>query len=314
MDTRNRRNKGNLYDEEQIRRVLTGSGIDVYSDLSSDYMVFCPFHNNVRTPAAEVNKETGTFFCFSCQKTASLNELIMHTSGRSYFEAERFIQSKAADIDLNDQVAKKLKKQEDYVPFDELLIKRLNIQALESSRAMNYYQYRKITQGSVEKFQLGYSEKQDMITIPVHAPDGMLLGFVGRSIEGKTFKNTPGLPKSKTLFNVHRIRAESKVYVVESSFDAIRLDQVGIPAVATLGANVSNFQIELLQKYFNNIFVIADNDEAGDGMAKRIQARSSIPVSVIKLNKQYKDIGDMPDDEIKKLDISFDSTIANMLK
>jgi DNA primase len=238
----------------------------------------------------------------------------MHTSGRSYFEAERFIKSKAAEISLDDQINKKLKKQEDYTPFDELMIKRLNIQAIESPRAVNYYSYRKITKGSIEKFQLGYSEKQDMITIPVHAPDGMLLGFVGRSVEGKTFKNTPGLPKSKTLFNIHRVKAEDKVYVVESSFDAIRLDQVGMPAVATLGANVSNFQIELLQKYFNNIYVIADNDEAGDSMAKRVQDRSSLPVSIIKLNKQYKDIGDMPDDEIKNLDISFDSTIASMLK
>jgi len=277
-------------------------------------MIFCPFHNNVRTPAAEVNKETGIFFCFSCQKTASLNELTMHTSGRSYFEAERFIKSKAAEANIDDQIVKKLKKQEDYVPFDELLIKRLNIAAMDSQRAIDYYTYRKIEKRSIEKFQLGYSEKQDMITIPVHAPDGLPLGFVGRSIEGKTFKNTPGLPKSKTLFNIHRVRTEDRVYVVESSFDAIRLDQVGMPAVATLGANVSNFQVDLLQKYFNNIFVIADNDEAGESMSKRIQDKSSLPVSIIKLNKQYKDIGDMPDSEIKNLDISFDSTIANMLK
>jgi hypothetical protein len=27
------------------------------------------------------------------------------------------------------------------------------------------------------------------------------VGFVGRSIEGKDFKNTPGLPKTKILFN-----------------------------------------------------------------------------------------------------------------
>lgn len=314
MDTRNRRDKSDIYDEEQIRRVLTGSGISVYSDLGSDYMIFCPFHNNTRTPAAEVNKETGIFFCFSCQKAASLNELIMHTSGRSYFEAERFIKSKATNDNIDSQIEKKLKKQEEYVPFDELLVKKLNQQALASSRAMDYYGYRKISKHSVEKFQLGFSEKQDMITIPVHAPDGLLLGFVGRSIEGKTFKNTPGLPKSKTLFNIHRVRAEDRVYVVESSFDAIRLDQVGMPAVATLGANVSNFQIELLQKYFNNIYVIADNDEAGSGMATRIQNRASVPVSIVKLDKQYKDIGDMPDDEIKKLNISFDNTIASMLK
>jgi DNA primase len=142
----------------------------------------------------------------------------------------------------------------------------------------------------------------------------MDVGFVGRSIEGKDFKNTPGLPKSKTLFNIHRVKTASRVYVVESSFDAIRLDQVGFPAVATLGANVSNAQTDLLQKYFNDIIVIADNDEAGGNMKNKIADRLGSRVSVIKLDKQYKDIGDMPDDEIAKLSFQFDKSIMAMLK
>jgi DNA primase len=101
--------------------------------------------------------------------------------------------------------------------------------------------------------------------------------------------------------------------VVESSFDAIRLDQVGFPAVATLGANVSNIQIELLQKYFNNIIVIGDNDEAGGNMKTKIVEKLGSRVSVIQLNKQYKDIGDMDDKSIKELDYQFDKSILSML-
>ena len=141
----------------------------------------------------------------------------------------------------------------------------------------------------------------------------MCIGFVGRSIEGKEFKNTPGMPKSKLLFNLHRVKTADKVYVVESSFDAIRLDQVGFPAVATLGANVSNIQIELLKKYFNNIIVIADNDEAGGNMKTKIIEKLGSRVSVITLEKQYKDIGDMMDEDIAKLDVAFDKTILSML-
>jgi DNA primase len=152
-----------------------------------------------------------------------------------------------------------------------------------------------------------------MVTIPVHAPDSMLVGFVGRSIEGKEFKNTPGLPKGKVLFNLHRVKTSRTVYVVESSFDVIRLDQVGIPAVATLGANVSNAQIELLQKYFNDIIVIADNDEAGGNMKTRLVERLGNRVSVLQLEKQYKDIGDMDDDAIKNLSFEFDKSIMAML-
>ncbi len=245
---------------------------------------------------------------------ASLTEFIMHSSGRTYFESVRYIKSKETETNIEQIVNKALVVKPDYNQFDQVIIKRLNQQALDAPRAMRYYNGRLITDASVKKFSLGFSEKQDMVTIPVHSPDGIEVGFVGRSIEGKDFKNTPGLPKSKILFNLHRVKTSSKVYVVESSFDAIRLDQCGFPAVATLGANVSNFQTDLLKKYFNNIIVIADNDEAGGNMKDKIIERLGPRVTVIKLDKQYKDIGDMPDEAIKNLDESFDKSIAAMLQ
>jgi 5S rRNA maturation endonuclease (ribonuclease M5) len=234
-------------------------------------------------------------------------------SSRTYFEAIRFIKSKEVESDLSYQINQTLVKKPDYIPYDELMIKRLNLQAIDSPRAMRYYNGRLITEASVRKFDLGFSEKQDMVTIPVHSPDGTPVGFVGRSVEGKEFKNTPGLPKSKVLFNLHRVKTSSKVYVVESSFDAIRLDQCGFPAVATLGANVSNIQTDLLQKYFNNIIVIADNDEAGGNMKDKIVERLGNRVSVVQIDKKYKDIGDMSDEAIKNIDETFDKSIISML-
>jgi DNA primase len=152
-----------------------------------------------------------------------------------------------------------------------------------------------------------------MVTIPVHSPDGMTIGFVGRSVEGKEFKNTPGLPKSKILFNLHRVKTSSIIYVVESSFDAIRLDQVGFPAVATLGANVSVSQIKLLEKYFNNVVLVADNDEAGSIMKDKLIEKLGSLVSVINIDKKYKDIGDMDDDAIRNIEFQFDKSISSML-
>jgi len=142
----------------------------------------------------------------------------------------------------------------------------------------------------------------------------MCIGFVARTIEGKDFKNTPGLPKSKILFNLHKVKTSTTVYVVESSFDAIRLDQVGFPAVATLGANVSVSQIKLLEKYFNNVVLVADNDEAGSIMKDKLVEKLGSLVTVIQLDKKYKDIGDMSNEEIKKLEFQFDNSIIAMLK
>jgi DNA primase len=303
-----------LYTTQQIHRVLTGAGIDIEAEYGTDYIIFCPYHNNNRTPAGEVSKESGLFFCFGCQTTRSLIELIMHMTSRTYFETVRFIKSKETETDIEAVINKALHQLPDFVQYDELLIKRLNKQALDSPRAMTYFEGRRLTRESVIKFDLGYSEKQDSVIIPMQSPDGMSIGFVARTIEGKEFKNTPGLPKSKILFNLHRVKASKIVYVVESSFDAIRLDQVGFPAVATLGANVSSSQIELLKRYFTGVVLVADNDDAGMIMAERLTEKMGNLVTIIRPDKKYKDIGDMTDDEIRTLEFQFDNVIDSMLK
>jgi DNA primase len=303
----------NIYSEEQVRRVLNGSGVEIEAEFGNDFIVYCPYHNNSRTPAGEVAKDSGLFFCFGCQTTKNLEEFIMFTTGRSYFETVRYIKSKETETNIENIVNKAMYAPPDFVQYDEVLIKRLNNQALESPRAMRYYSGRSITEDSVKKFWLGYSEKQDMVTIPVHSPDGLTIGFVGRSVEGKEFKNTPGLPKSKVLFNLHRVKTSSIIYVVESSFDAIRLDQVGFPAVATLGANVSASQIKLLEKYFNNVVLVADNDEAGEIMKDKLIEKLGSLVSVVNIDKKYKDIGDMDDSAIRDIEFQFDKSISSML-
>jgi DNA primase len=303
-----------LYTTQQIHRVITGAGIDIEAEYGTDYIIFCPYHNNNRTPAGEVSKESGLFFCFGCQTTRSLVELIMHMTSRTYFETVRFIKSKETETNIEAVVNKALHQMPDFVQYDELLIKRLGKQAIDSPRAMTYFEGRRLTKESVIKFDLGYSEKQDSVVIPMQSPDGMCIGFVARTIEGKEFKNTPGLPKSKILFNLHRVKASKIVYVVESSFDAIRLDQVGFPAVATLGANVSSSQIELLKRYFTGVVLVADNDEAGAIMSERLTEKMGNLVTVISPDKKYKDIGDMTDDEIRKLEFQFDNVIDSMLK
>lgn len=314
MDIRDRRNQTNLYTASQVKRVLAGSGVTVEKEAESEYIVFCPFHSNHRTPAGEINKYTGLFFCFSCGKTADLIELVMHFSNRTYFESVRFIKNKEVETDIISEVNSKLVDKEEWTEFDMSIVQRLHEQALTSERAKEYFIKRKITKDSVIKFKLGYSENQDMISIPIYSHEGLCVGFVARSIEGKDFKNTTKLPKSKLLFNLNRVKTASKVYVVESSFDAIRLDQVGFPAVATLGANVSSKQIDLLQRYFSDIIIIADNDEAGGNMKEKIVEKLDGNVTVINLDKKYKDIGDMDDQSIKELEYQFDKSILSMLK
>ena len=302
MYRRFRQEQANLYSSEQVKRVIQNSGVEVVGEVPNGWIMFCPFHNNYRTPAGEMDKTGGHFYCFSCGTSISMVDFVMNLTKKTYFESARFIKSFEVADNIIDNIDLALEAKVEFEIFDEFTIKRLNNQAIDSPRAIRYFEGRRITQDSIKKFSLGYSEKQDMVTIPITTPDGAnYVGFVGRSVEGKDFKNTPKLPKSKVLFNLHRAKLQDIVYVVESSFDAIRLDQCGIGAVATLGSTVSKLQIDLLTKNFNSVIIIPDNDDAGKDMVSRITKVMGARAVAIGIPSRFKDIGDMTDPDIEQL-------------
>ncbi len=56
--------------------------------------------------------------------------------------------------------------------------------------------------------------------------------------------------------------------------------------------------------------IVSDEVKASENtIVERLGSR----VTVIKIDKQYKDIGDMSDEAIKNIDESFDKTISSML-
>lgn len=286
-----------LYTSGQIESLLRSCDIKIGGEIDTHFLIFCPFHYNVNTPACEVDKSNGMFICFSCGETGSIIDMIMRTTNRNYFEAMRMINSRKDIVDIEREVDQAIEAPSDLPEFDMDLIRKLHASLMNSDRAKEYFANRNITQESAVTFMLGYSEKQDMVVVPVFSVENICLGFVARSIEGKSFKNSTGLPKSKTLFNINNVKRQ-KMVVVESSFDVIRLSQLNIPAVATLGATVSKSQISLLQTYASSIIVCPDNDDAGSGLIDKIVKNiKNREIEVVRLNKG-KDIGDLADNEI----------------
>lgn len=298
---RKQTNTNEFYTEGQIASILNRCNVRVGGEIDTHYLIFCPFHYNVNTPACEVDKQNGLYICFSCGDNGKIEDLVMRTTNRNYFEAIRLIKSSETATDMVDLIDSTLDKDSNPLKeFDEFTIKRLHNSLMTSDRGSEYFLSRGINEQSMVEMMLGYSDKQDMVTVPVHDEFGMCVGFVGRSVEGKTFKNSTNLPRKHVLFNLYKFKFQ-KLVVVESSFDAIRLWQCGIPAVATLGAIPSKPQISLMAKYASEIFVWPDNDDAGHKMVdKIINGCSKSKVHVIKVDGG-KDVGDFSDDSITKI-------------
>ena len=286
---------------EQVKSVLQECGISIGSELETHYLIYCPFHYNVNTPACEVDKTKGLFICFSCNEKGSLFDIVTKTTGRKYFEARRFINGKSTEtVNIAETIETNVEPMPEFQPFDMELINSLHEQLLKSDRAKSYLYNRGINDFGIKNFLVGYSEKQDMITVPVYSPEGLCVGFVGRSIEGKVFKNSINLPRNKTLFNLSNVKYTSDVVVVESSFDCIRLWQLCIPAVATLGAMIGSRQISLMSKYLETMILAMDHDDAGKSLENKIkQALPNKSISSMEFPDNYKDVGAMSDESIK---------------
>lgn len=263
------KNNHQKYTREQVYAVLSNLGIRVVGETHAVLMALCPFHGNRDTPSFSVNVNNGLFICFNpgCDVDGNLIHLVKRLTQRNDFEALRFIKRITGNIELtsNDELEQDAAAFE-WKPWDldKLAALRAGFPGSKGERYM--VDKRKFTLETCDTFEVGYSAAQDMVTVPLHSPDGVPVGIIGRSVEGKSFKNSSGLPRSKTLFNLNRARRQGDIgIVVESSFGAMRVHQAGFPnVVGTLGGHISPENIANLNRNFSMIIIMTDFDNKKD--------------------------------------------------
>ena len=258
-----------VYSQSHVRSILKKLNLSIYGETYNDFLCLCPFHGNKNTPSFSVSHSKGVYLCFnpSCGASGTVLDLVSMVTESNDFESLRLIQSckTSAESSFEYELDKILEDKPEFVEFPQSKLDEMHTALLDSKgvEALKYLQSRFIDLDAIQLFRLGYSAKQNMIIVPVHSPQGLPVGLVGRGIAEKTFKNSRNLPRSKTLFNLHRAKTHGGTVVVcESSFDAIRIHSAGFPnVVATLGGYISKDNIENLNRYFNKIIIMTDFDD-----------------------------------------------------
>jgi DNA primase len=300
------------YSPAHIKSVIKSIGLDIVGETSNDFLCYCPFHSNRHTSSFSVSREKGAYICFNpaCGEAGTLLELVKRVMHKNDFESMRFISAKETEAleNFDELLSEAMEDKPMFEQFSKETLNKLHTDIIATTAGKDYFLSRGINNQSIIDFELGYSQNMNMVTVPVHSPDGIAIGIVGRSIEGKDFKNSTNLPKSKTLFNIHRAKKiGDHIIVVESSFDAIRVHQAGFSnVVATLGGFLSTEQQKLLNRHFNRITIMTDADQAGRELGKSISNKlrmKDILWASYEYGKIYphdaKDAGDMTDEEIK---------------
>lgn len=276
-DGRNLRWEGGaLYTERQVASILRALKIYIESETDVVFMTYCPFHGNHDTPSFAVNKTEGLYICYnpSCAKTGNMMQLIKLVGKMNDFDAKRLIaRNKIGQSDILADLESLTESDEEWSEYrhydkegkyDPGYMASVKKDMWRYAEPQLYMRDRGFEKETLKKFEVGYDIDLDMVCVPMHDPMGKIeVGAVRRSIEGKKFKNTPKLPSSKTLFNVHRAKATgSTAIVVEASFSAMRLDQCGYPnAVSVLMGHFNEKHASQLNKYFDTIVIMTDFDD-----------------------------------------------------
>ncbi len=138
---------------------------------------------------------------------------------------------------------------------------------------------------AIEMGVVGYNEENkttyarfiERITFPIHATNGTIVGFGGRTITGHQAKyiNSPETPffnKSRLLYAYHHAKQTifklHEIIITEGYLDVIMLHQAGFTnAVATLGTALTVEHLPLLRKGEVKVIMAYDGDNAGRAAA-----------------------------------------------
>lgn len=154
------------------------------------------------------------------------------------------------------------------------------------------------------KVQSCYFEDYPLV-MPFRDQYGKVAGIVGRTILSDKEQKEKGVSKYKNtkfekgnlLFglyeNKRHILERNCVYIVEGQIDVIKASEIGFRNIVALGnSNMTSYQFSVISRYSNNIFLLLDNDEAGQKGRKRIVNKFGQFANIhnLYLPDDYKDI------------------------
>lgn len=140
-----------------------------------------------------------------------------------------------------------------------------------------WYSYRDFSPEATKNYELVWAVEPAGILTPFRDLSGRLVGYAIRQIvlEPK-YLNSTGLKKSEFLYglyqNLDAVKRHRYAIICEGQFSAVRVWDYGYKnVVATLSADMSPTQANLLVPYVDKIVVLYDGDKAGRLGATKIK-------------------------------------------
>ena len=330
-------------DQRQIDEVLERNNIiDVIGSYfplkktGSNFKARCPFHDE-KTASFVVSEKKQIFKCFGCGKGGNAIHFVQEYEKISFFEALKKLAERVGIALQQTRVNTAKRSRRDLIHSIYKLAGSFFQDNLRQHGdfAKQYLVNRKISESTIEKFQIGYAldsyaglrnfllknsinEKifpasglftangrdlfRQRLMFPIHDHTGNIIAFGGRVLMedqgGGKYVNSPTTEiytKGNQLYGFfitkYDVSKKDYVLICEGYTDFIRLFEAGFTnSAASLGTSLTDSQINLINRYSRNIYMLYDGDKAGRKAAVRAAG------NIIRNGSNAKIIA-LPDDE-----------------
>jgi DNA primase len=282
-----------------LEDLLLYIGIEDIRPLGDEIQGRCPAHEK-RTGEREnkpvhwsISRRTGLHYCFSCEYKGSLTRLVGDMTGLGAWDVSKLLIQHDVQLDKDEE--------EEWEPPPLNFVDQLERFGPPPRAAL---EHRRLKASSVQRFGLRFDREDYAWVLPIYSPAGALWGYQ-RKGTGWVRNFPPGVKKSRTLFGLSVVSGEpdtSSLVLVESPLDCVYLDGLGLAAVASYGAAVSDQQLRLLVERANRVILALDNDKAGITATQKILREHwhhRLPMTVFDYSHtQGKDPGECSPDEV----------------
>jgi len=262
--------------------------------------ISCPMCND-HSNHCGINQKSGNFNCWACSSKGSIYDLIMELEHCDLLDAKRLVRKYKDGDDLPAEKKEKVVREfHNIIPAG--MTRDLSEDCKEYLRSRRYDAELVAEKYEMYSSKLFVGEYIARILIPIIYKK-QIVNFVARSILPDAKKKVKNCPNDKCiieakdmLFNLDNVR-DRKLIVVEGIFDAMR---IGDGAVATLGTQVIDTQINLIREYADEVYIMFDSkkkDPNAPALAEKLGNR--LYGLVKKVEVIYLDDGD-PDDMTEK--------------
>ncbi len=194
-----------------------------------NYIGFCPFHDNKRTPAFVVFPETGTWRCFGCNEGGDIFTFVMKREGWDFRQALEHLAERAGvtlEPRRGEDAAQREAHQRLYDLMEEAVaFYRHHLHTPAGQQALAYLHQRGLTDETIETFGLGYAPHaweaaRTYFTGKGYSDEDLLaVGLLTRREDGRIYDRF----RHRVMFPIRDARGRAV------GFGARTLDPDGVP-------------------------------------------------------------------------------------